>query len=69
MRSKLKEIQDEGSKREVEKLIVELVDKVKILDNQHRDIVNIRKLSDEAGSIRDHIISIRKRIYKKLKMV
>lgn len=69
MRSKLKEIQDEDSKREIEKLIVELVDKVKILDNQHRDIVNIRKLSDEAGSVRDNIISIRKKIYKKLKMI
>lgn len=54
----------EKKKTEVQSLLKELVGYVKKMDTMHLDLVNIGKLSDDSGDLRNKIVETRKKIFK-----
>lgn len=54
------------TKAEAEMLLNKLVNEVRQLDNNHNEMIQNRQLGQMSGEIRERIVSLRKRLDKKL---
>jgi hypothetical protein len=67
IKDSLGKIPSEHIKKEIQNLLSELINQVRILDSHHSNIINTKTLSDSAGGTRDRILELRKKIFKTLK--
>jgi molecular chaperone GrpE (heat shock protein) len=59
----LNESQSENQKDQVKILFKDLVSSVKKLDSAHQDIGGVKRLADDINDFRNHVTTIRKKIF------
>ena len=64
----LEKITDEEKKKEVQKLITDLMMNVKRMDNMYLDMVYSNQLTSVGSEMREKIIDIRKKLDDKIKI-
>lgn len=65
-KEKISKIQDEKIKSELQNMLSILAKEVKIIDQNHENIILTKKIPDDLNERREIILSLRKKIERKL---
>lgn len=60
----ISECSDDQTKKELNRLLTELVQNVKKMDQLHQDLHLVNRLADNSNEIRNKIIETRKKIFR-----
>ncbi len=65
-KSVIDKMPNDSNKIEAERLLNKLVNEVRLLDRNHNDMIQNRQLGQMSAEIRERIVSLRKRLDKKI---
>lgn len=59
--------ESEHIKKEVNDLLQKLINEIRIIDNYHNDLTNLRRMPDDISRSREKILDLRKKIFRRMK--